>query len=345
MNIKNEIFITNNNPHRKNKLGSCVIPHVRIWSLWSFVDFLLVAFFHGRVSCQCEQVVAQSESWNVGKFIRCVTKEPCIHLKAKRLTCSKTLPHLDLPPLTVQSEQHFNKNKWSVRTDCQRSKRNNLTEEHVATDLRSALRHTVRAKCKAALLFPPDCDTQWISVSVTGTSWTQKNSYRCTCELTGKMKLVSGGSSAVNLSIQVSRSAIGAAVNFVLSYKKQNREKINPKHLESTQDTIFHCITPAGKCVLVWLSLAVDRGVAMLEPTSCKMHCIYDEKSKNNVKNLLSGWCKMSAMTEVNKCNVKFKPCPADLWTCVLCPRKTPWPSCNVHFNKVTSGGEDYKTS
>lgn len=28
------------------------------------------------------------------------------------------------------------------------------------TDLRSALLHTVRAKCRAALLFPPDCEAQ-----------------------------------------------------------------------------------------------------------------------------------------------------------------------------------------
>lgn len=123
---------------------------------------------------------------------------------------------------------------------CRRGERNNLSREHAATDLRSALRHTVRAKCKAALLFPPDCDTQWISVNVTGTSWTQKNSvsYRCTCELTGKMKLVSGGSSAVNASIQVSRSVIGPAVNFVLSYKKQNREKNKPKGSWSTRHNI-----------------------------------------------------------------------------------------------------------
>lgn len=230
---------------------------------------------------------------------------------------------------------------------CRRGERFNLSREHAATDLRSALRHTVRAKCKAALLFPPDCDTQWISVNVTGTSWTQKNSvsYRRTCELTGKMKLVSGGSSAVNASIQVSRSVIGPAVNFVLSYKKQNREKNKPKGSWSTQDTIFHGITPTGNCILVWLSLADDRGVAILEPTSCKMHCIYDEKSKNNVKNPLSGWCTMSLMNEVNKCNMKLKPCPADLWTCVPCRRKTLWPSCNVHFNKVTSGEEDYRTN
>lgn len=38
---------------------------------------------------------------------------------------------------------------------------------HTSTDLRSALRHTVRATCKAALLFPPDCDTQSIHISAT----------------------------------------------------------------------------------------------------------------------------------------------------------------------------------
>lgn len=42
-----------------------------------------------------------------------------------------------------------------------------------------------------------------------------------TNELTGKMKLVSGGSSSVNLSIQVSRSAIDGAVNCVLSDKNR----------------------------------------------------------------------------------------------------------------------------
>lgn len=103
---------------KTNKLGSCVIPHVRIWSLWSFVDFLLAAFFHGRVSCQREQVVAQSEKMKCWEVYQMYNKGTTHSFKSKRLTCSKTLPRLDLPPLTAQLEQHFNKNKRSVRTEC-----------------------------------------------------------------------------------------------------------------------------------------------------------------------------------------------------------------------------------
>lgn len=47
--------------------------------------------------------------------------------------------------------------------------------------------------------------------------------------LTGKMKLVSGGSSFVKLSIQVSRFAIGWAENFVFSRIKKRRNKLK-KH-------------------------------------------------------------------------------------------------------------------
>ena len=59
----NEICLLPNLP--KNKLSG-VIPHVRICSFRSFVDFLLVAFFHGCISGCSEQVVAQSEwkSWD-----------------------------------------------------------------------------------------------------------------------------------------------------------------------------------------------------------------------------------------------------------------------------------------
>lgn len=157
------------------------------------------------------------------------------------------------------------------------------------------------------------------------------------------MKLVSGGSSSVNLSIQISRSAIGWAVNFVLSYKNRT-EKNKPKRSSSTQDTIFYCIRLASKCILMWLSLADDRGVAMLEPTSCKMHCICNEKKEHAVRNRIYSWCKMSAIKKVNKCKMKTKPCPADMWTCGLCRGKTLWPSCNVQFNTNTLGGADYTT-
>lgn len=43
-----------------------------------------------------------------------------------------------------------------------------MKENYTLTDLRSALRQTVRATCKAALLFPPDCDIQSIHISATG---------------------------------------------------------------------------------------------------------------------------------------------------------------------------------
>lgn len=61
------------------------------------------------------------------------------------------------------------------------------------------------------------------------------NFYRCKTGLTGKMKLVSGGSSFVKLSIQVSRFAIGWAENFVFSRikKRRNKWKKNTKSLNT----------------------------------------------------------------------------------------------------------------
>lgn len=43
--------------------------------------------------------------------------------------------------------------------------------DHTKTNLRSARRQTVRAKCKAALLFPPDCGGggETVYISATGT--------------------------------------------------------------------------------------------------------------------------------------------------------------------------------
>lgn len=105
-------------------------------------------------------------------------------------------------------------------------------KEHAVAYLRSALRHTVRARCKAALPFPPDCKPHNKALIATDRSL-DLNLTR-TNELTGKMKLVSGGSSSVNVSIQFSRSAIGCAVNVVFSYKR-GTEQNEPMRSSSTQ--------------------------------------------------------------------------------------------------------------
>lgn len=174
--------------------------------------------------------------------------------------------------------------------------------------------------CKAALLFPPDYETQNIKVSSTGKSGLMISIVHRYI-LTGKIKLVSGGSSSVKVSIQVSKSAIGWGVNFVLSCK--NRTRKNREYF-STQWKIAqcYCIKLPSMCVLMWLSLADDWGVAILEPTSCKMHCICNEKNKLQPEMLSQANVKLSALREV-KYNITIKPCPADMWMRGLCQGKT----------------------
>lgn len=116
--------ITNNNPQQKNK---------QIRLLWYSSGENLVIVVFCRFSPRCllswprilpawtgSRSIWKMKYWEVYQMYN---KGTTHSFKSKRLTCSKTLPRLDLPPLTAQLERHFNKNKRSVRTECVRGAR------------------------------------------------------------------------------------------------------------------------------------------------------------------------------------------------------------------------------
>lgn len=125
-----------------------------------FVDLLMSALLHGCISGHSEQVVAQSEEkwWERHQTLKGQTLY--FHLfNVTKVTCSKTWQLLDLPlppaQLEPRCEKYFLKKlSRSQATVCKKEKFKDRKGD--GTDLRSALRHTVRAKCRAALLFPPD---------------------------------------------------------------------------------------------------------------------------------------------------------------------------------------------
>lgn len=112
-------------------------------------------------------------------------------------------------------------------------------------------------------------------------------------KLTGMMKLVSGGSCTVNSSIHVSRSEVGWAVNLVLSSKNrtnQNQWTPNPYCFLNP----FLLQTRLKKCIRMWLSLADERGVAIFDPMSSKMHWICNDWNKH-VKYIINIWVAQMA--------------------------------------------------
>lgn len=68
----------------KKKIGLCLIPHVRICSFRSFVDFLLIAFFRGCISGCGKQIVTQPE-WKYWDIYQMLNRESMFSYYFKEL--------------------------------------------------------------------------------------------------------------------------------------------------------------------------------------------------------------------------------------------------------------------
>ena len=110
----------------------------------------------------------------MGHFINCVVEEPCSNINFK---AQVDWPVQKLGYIWICLAWSHNWRDATTRTQsCQRPKIKKLIIQVIQddvtteTDLRSARRQTVRAKCKAALLLPPDCEMESMSVGTTGKS-------------------------------------------------------------------------------------------------------------------------------------------------------------------------------